>query len=84
MKDIFKYERRGAAVEIVAGGSMFDVVADIGLMIHKIYSGIKTQSDEAAEVFKQAMQSSLTDDSPTWQVSKLTEGETMIAIGQKE
>lgn len=82
--DRFKFERNGNKVEIVTGGNLLSVVGDIGFLIHKIYSGIKTQNEVAAMVFQQAIMACVTEDSPTWQVGKPAEGETMIAIVQED
>ena len=76
----FEYKHNGRDVSMIATGSLEEVVAEIGYMVQRIHNGIKTQSKEAAAVFRMAMQSIMENDSPTWDAPKAHDGETMIAM----
>lgn len=76
----FEYKHNGREVSMIATGSLEDVVAEIGYSVQRIHAGIKTQSPEAAMVFRKAMQSIMEDDSPTWEEPMSVNGETMIAM----
>ena len=76
----FEYKHNGREVSMIATASLEEVVAEIGYMVQRIHNGIKTQSNEAAAVFRLAMQSIMENDSPTWDAPKAKYGETMIAM----
>lgn len=76
----FEYKHNSREVSMLATGSLEEVVAEIGYMVHRIYNGVKIQSPEAAVVFRKAMQAIMTDDSPTWETPKTQNGETMISM----
>ena len=76
----FEYKHNGREVSMLATGSLEEVVAEIGYMIQRIHNGVKTQSPVAALVFRKAMQSIMEDGSPTWEIPKSHDGETMIAM----
>ena len=83
MESRFEYIHNGREVSLVASGDLGEVVAEVGYMVQRIYNGVKTQSPEAAVVFRQAMQSIMQDDAPTWEEPTTRAGETMIAMVQE-
>ena len=67
---------------IQASGSMADVVAELGLAIGDIYSGLKNNQPKLAGQFKRGMQLLMEDDAPTWS-GGLMPGGTYVVMPRK-
>ena len=80
----FKYIREGNRVELTASGEMLDVVAEIGAMVQRIHAGIKVQSQEAADRFRELVQIMMEDDSPTWADPPELPGAVLFSVVQKK
>lgn len=69
-------------VVIQAGGSLGDIVAELGIAVGDIYAGLKQNQPKAAECFKSAMQRVMREDAPTWN-GEMIAGGTYIIMPQK-
>lgn len=67
---------------IQAGGSLKEIVAELGVVAGDIYSGLKRSQPEAAECFKSAMQHVMRDGAPTW-TGTMMAGGTYIVMPQE-
>lgn len=67
---------------IQAGGSLKEIVAELGIVAGEIYSGLKQSQPEAAECFKSAVQRVMRDDAPTWSGGLMPDG-TYIVMPQE-
>ena len=53
---------------VAASGTTKDIVAELGLMVGRIYSVMKERNPRNAGVFRIALQAVVSDDSPIWQI----------------
>lgn len=61
-----KSDRDGLTVE--SSGSVFDLVAEVSLAVGDIYANMLRRDPEMARLYKMAMQRSMNDRSPIWEV----------------
>lgn len=59
---------KGEAV-VAASGTTGDIVAELGLMVGRIYNVMKERNPCNAGVFRIALQAVVSNDSPIWQVN---------------
>lgn len=59
---------KGEAV-VAASGTTGDIVAELGLMVGRIYNVMKERDPLNADVFRMALQAAVSNDSPIWQVN---------------
>ena len=53
---------------VAASGTTQDIVAELGLMVGRIYNAMKEQNPRNAGVFRIALQAVVSDASPIWQI----------------
>jgi hypothetical protein len=67
---------------IQTSGSLREIVAELGIAVGDIYSGLRQNQPKAAECFKNAMQSLMREDAPTWN-GEMIAGGTYIFMSRK-
>lgn len=63
---MLKFEHNNGETMMAVEGSLIEICADIGLMIHLIWLDLKQGNPAAADEFRQMMQYGMEDDSPAW------------------
>ena len=53
---------------VAASGTTQDIVAELGLMVGRIYNAMKERNPRNAGVFRIALQAVVSDASPIWQI----------------
>lgn len=53
---------------VAASGTTQDIVAELGLMVGRIYNAMKDRNPRSAGVFRIALQAIVSDASPIWQI----------------
>ena len=88
MKNEFFYHRGDGSVTIrTSGSSAKKLAAEIGYLIHNLYSSMYRKNPVLADGFRQFMIQAVTKtDSPTWLVGELPPGgfEIVLEISEKE
>ena len=54
---------------VAASGTTQDIVAELGLMVGRIYNAMKERNPRNASVFRIALQAVVSNASPIWQVN---------------
>lgn len=63
---MLKFEHNNGETMMAVKGSLIEICADIGLMIHLIWLDLKQGNPAAADEFRQMIQSGVENDSPVW------------------
>lgn len=63
---MLKFEHNNGETMMAVEGSLIEICADIGLMIHLIWLDLKQGDPAAADEFRQMMQYGMENDSPAW------------------
>ena len=76
----FIYKKTDTSEELVVTGELSDACANIGYMIHRLYSGMLQNNSGAAKVFRTAIIQMVTDpDAGIWEKAESRPGEVLIA-----
>lgn len=67
-----------SSVKMTVQGDTVKTVAELGLIIHNIYSALHRQNAEASELFRAAMRITLLNESPVWQPDDDISGIAMV------
>lgn len=79
------YKANGDKVErLECDGKLTDIIAEVGLLVNKIYAAGCKAAPEAAAEFKAAVQIMMCDDSPVWEPDEHIEGIFMARRVQEE
>ena len=87
MKSEFFYHRGDGGVSIRAsGGDIKHLAAEVGYLIHNLYSGLFRQSPELAKSFRHFVIQAMGPGTPTWEVNKPSPGgvEIVFATPKKD
>lgn len=82
MKNEFFYHRGDSGVTIhTSGSSVKKLAAEVGYLIHNLYSSMYRKNPVLADVFRQFVIQAVTKpDAPTWEVGELPPGGIEIVL----
>lgn len=69
---MIKFEvKENGSVELETSGSLFNLITGSAYLIRSVYTELKEKDEEAAEIYKSAIQATIaSDESPVWKAEE--------------
>ena len=69
---MIKYKvKENGSVELETSGSLFNLITGSAYLIRSVYTELKEKDEEAAEIYKSAIQATIaSDESPVWKAEE--------------